>query len=437
MVEAEKPGMTNTSILRHSTAVVVLALGLLVGLGGWAAFAKLAGAVVATGRVVVEGNSKKIQHLSGGIVSEINVAEGDRVEAGQILLRLSATVVQANLSIIENTLAQLYSRRARLRAEIAEAPSFTVTEDLAALTSSKAAKTFIDSEQNLFNSRRNALVGMKKQLGTRKDQLGDEARGLEVQVEATDNELAIVKEDVSKTDELFKKGLVTLQRLNLLKRQLSNLEGQQGQYIAARAQTVGKLSELDLQLLQLDEDRKSEVTKDLTSIEATVAEYEERLAATRDQLDRLDIRSPIAGRIYQLSVHNINGVIQPGEVLMLVVPERDELAIEANITPRDIDQIYVGQPVTVRFTAFNQSTTPDLSAEVAVVAPDLQTDSRTGTSYYALRIKPDKAGMTHPPGGKLYPGMPAEVFIQTSERSVLSYFVKPFQDRLRKTFVQE
>ncbi|SNB68908.1 MULTISPECIES: HlyD family type I secretion periplasmic adaptor subunit [unclassified Agrobacterium] len=437
MVEAEKPGMTNASILRHSTAVVVLALGLLVGLGGWAAFAKLAGAVVATGRVVVEGNSKKIQHLSGGIVSEINVAEGDRVEAGQVLLRLSATVVQANLSIIENTLAQLYSRRARLRAEIAEAPSFTVTEDLAALTSSKAAKTFIDSEQNLFNSRRSALIGMKKQLGTRKDQLGDEARGLEVQVEATDSELAIVKEDVAKTDELFKKGLVTLQRLNLLKRQLSNLEGQQGQYIAARAQTVGKLSELDLQLLQLDEDRKSEVTKDLTSIEATVAEYEERLAATRDQLDRLDIRSPIAGRIYQLSVHNINGVIQPGEVLMLVVPERDELAIEANITPRDIDQIYVGQPVTVRFTAFNQSTTPDLSAQVAVVAPDLQTDSRTGASYYALRIKPDKAGMAHLPGGKLYPGMPAEVFIQTSERSVLSYFVKPFQDRLRKTFVQE
>lgn len=437
MVEAEKPGMTNASILRHSTAVVVLALGLLVGLGGWAAFAKLAGAVVATGRVIVEGSSKKIQHLSGGIVSEINVAEGDRVEAGQVLLRLSATVVQANLSIVENTLAQLYARRARLRAEIADEPSFAVTEDLEALTSSKAAKTFIDSEQSLFNSRLNALAGMKKQLATRKNQLADEARGLDVQVEATENELAIVKEDVSKTDELLKKGLVTLQRLNLLKRQLSNLEGQQGQYIAARAQTVGKLSELDLQSIQLDEDRKSEVTKDLTSIEATVAEYEERLAATRDQLDRLDIRSPIAGRIYQLSVHNINGVIQPGEVLMLVVPERDELAIEANIPPRDIDQIYVGQPVTVRFTAFNQSTTPDVSAQVAVVAPDLQTDSRTGASYYVLRIKPDRTGMTHLPGGKLYPGMPAEVFIQTSERSVLSYFVKPFQDRLKKTFVQE
>lgn len=136
---------------------------------------------------------------------------------------------------------------------------------------------------------------MKKQLVTRKDQLADEARGMDVQIEATNNELAIVREDVSKTRELYAKGLVTLQRLNLLKRQLSNLEGQQGQYMAARAQTVGKLSEMDLQSLQLDEDRKSEVTKDLTSIEATVAEYEERLAATRDQLDRLDIRSPIAG----------------------------------------------------------------------------------------------------------------------------------------------
>lgn len=437
MAEMKQASTTNASILTHSAAVILLAIGLLVGLGGWAALAKLAGAVVASGRVVVEGNSKKIQHLSGGIVSEIDVAEGDRVEAGQVLLRLSATIVQANLSIVENTLAQLYSRRARLGAELAEASSFTVPEDLEALTNLKAAKTFIDSEQSLFNSRRNALSGMKKQLATRKDQLADEARGLSVQVEATDNELAIVKEDVSKTQELYKKGLVTLQRLNLLKRQLSNLEGQQGQYMAARAQTVGKLSELDLQLLQLDEDRKSEVTKDLTSIEATVAEYEERLAATRDQLDRLDIRSPIAGRIYQLSVHNINGVIQPGEVLMLVVPEKEELAIEANIVPKDIDQIYVGQPVTIRFTAFNQSTTPDVSAEVAVVAPDLQTDSRTGTSYYSLRIKPSKAGMEHIPGGRLYPGMPAEVFIQTSERSVLSYFVKPFQDRLKKTFVQE
>jgi membrane fusion protein len=437
MAEMKQANTTNASILTHSAAVILLAIGLLVGLGSWAALAKLAGAVVASGRVVVEGNSKKIQHLSGGIVSEIDVAEGDRVEAGQVLLRLSATIVQANLSIVENTLAQLYSRRARLGAELAEASSFTVPEDLEALTNLKAAKTFIDSEQSLFNSRRNALSGMKKQLATRKDQLADEARGLSVQVEATDNELAIVKEDVSKTQELYKKGLVTLQRLNLLKRQLSNLEGQQGQYMAARAQTVGKLSELDLQLLQLDEDRKSEVTKDLTSIEATVAEYEERLAATRDQLDRLDIRSPIAGRIYQLSVHNINGVIQPGEVLMLVVPEKEELAIEANIVPKDIDQIYVGQPVTIRFTAFNQSTTPDVSAEVAVVAPDLQTDSRTGTSYYSLRIKPSKAGMEHIPGGRLYPGMPAEVFIQTSERSVLSYFVKPFQDRLKKTFVQE
>lgn len=161
MVEQEKAGVTNASLVKHSLAVMVLAIGLLVGLGGWAAMAKLAGAVVATGRVVVEGNSKKIQHLSGGIVSEIKVAEGDRVDAGQILLRLSDTIVQANLSIVENTLAQLYSRRARLRAEITEASSFTVPEDLVELTNPKAARTFIDSEQGLFNSRLSALTGMK------------------------------------------------------------------------------------------------------------------------------------------------------------------------------------------------------------------------------------------------------------------------------------
>lgn len=161
MGEQEKAGVTHASLIRHSAAVMVLAIGLLVGLGGWAAMAKLAGAVVATGRVVVEGNSKKIQHLSGGIVSEIKVAEGDRVDAGQILLRLSDTIVQANLSIVENTLAQLYSRCARLRAEITEATSFTVPEDLVELTNPKAARTFIDSEQGLFNSRLSALTGMK------------------------------------------------------------------------------------------------------------------------------------------------------------------------------------------------------------------------------------------------------------------------------------
>ncbi len=424
-------------LAKHIGIVVLLSFGLVVGVFGWAMTTELSSAVIAPGRVVVEGNTKKIQHLVGGIVSEIDVKEGDRVEANQVLIRLNGTVVQANLSIAENTLAQLYARRARLQAEASRASELTVPENLAELTTSKSAATLVASEQNLFISRKNALEGMKRQIATRKQQSTDEVDGLTVQINAVRDQVGLVDQDLEKVNALYKRGLTTQQRLNDYKRRKSELEGQMGQGIAARAQTEGRIGELDLQLLQLDEDRQSEVSKDLTSVEATIAEYEERLAATKDQLARLEIRAPIAGRIYQLSVHNINAVVQPGEVLMLVVPEHDALQVEATIAPRDIDQIYKGQPVDIRFTAFNQTTTPDIGGEVSVISPDLQTDPRTGATFYTLTITPNIATKKDLPEGSLYPGMPAEVFIKISDRTVVSYFSKPFADRLRLAFREE
>lgn len=424
-------------LAKHIGVVILLAFGLVVGVFGWAMTTELSSAVIASGRVVVEGNTKKIQHLVGGIVSEIDVKEGDRVDANQVLVRLNGTVVQANLSIAENTLAQLYARRARLQAEASRATQLTVPENLSELTTSKSATTLVASEQNLFISRKNALEGMRRQMATRKQQLTDEVDGLTVQINAVRDQVGLVDQDLEKVNALYKRGLTTQQRLNDYKRRKSELEGQMGQSIAARAQTEGRIGELDLQLLQLDEDRQSEVSKDLTSVEASIAEYEERLAATKDQLARLEIRAPIAGRIYQLSVHNINAVVQPGEVLMLVVPEHDPLQVEATIAPRDIDQIYKGQPVDIRFTAFNQTTTPDISGEVSVISPDLQTDPRTGGTFYTLTITPNMTTKKDLSEGSLYPGMPAEVFIKIADRTVMSYFSKPFADRLRLAFREE
>ncbi|WP_184401994.1 HlyD family type I secretion periplasmic adaptor subunit [Rhizobium sp. BK650] len=424
-------------LAKHVAVVALLAFGLVVGVFGWAMTTELSSAVIASGRVVVESNTKKIQHPAGGIVSEIDVKEGDRVDADQVLVRLNGTVVKANLSIAENTLAQLYARRARLQAEASRASDVTVPEKLSELSTSKSAATLVASEQNLFVSRKNALEGMKKQVATRKQQLTDEVDGLTVQINATRDQVHLVEQDLEKVNTLYQKGLTTQQRLNDYKRRKSELEGQLGQGIAARAQTEGKIGELDLQLLQLDEDRQSEVTKDLTTVEASIAEYEERLAATKDQLARLEIRAPIAGRIYQLSIHNVNAVVQPGEVLMLVVPERDKLQVEASIAPKDIDQIYKGQPVDIRFTAFNQTTTPDIGGRISVISPDLQTDPRTGAAFYTLRITPDMATLKDLSEGTLYPGMPAEIFIKIADRTVLSYFSKPFADRLRLAFREE
>ncbi|OLP57409.1 hemolysin secretion protein D [Rhizobium rhizosphaerae] len=418
-------------------AIGVMAVVLVGGIGGWAATTSLSSAIVAGGTVVVENNVKKIQHLTGGIVGELKVREGDRVEAGQVLIRLDGTTVRANLSIVQNTLAQLYARRARLIAEQTGAETFDIPERIDALTDSTSAKLLEDSERKLFESRRSALAGMKSQLEARKGQLRDEVEGLTVQLAAIADALTLIDQELSGVDKLYAQGLVSMQRVTTLKREKAQLEGDRGARIASRAQSAGKSSEIDLQILQLGEDRRTESAKELTEVEGRIAEYEDRRVAALDQLKRLDITAPIAGRVYQLAVHTVNGVVNPGEQLMLVVPEADNLTVEARINTTDIDQIHLGQPVEVRFSAFNQRTTPVIDAEVVNIAPDLVTDQRTGVSYYPLRIRPKPESLAQLKGLSLYPGMPAETYIKIADRTVVSYLAKPLTEQMQRTFRED
>ena len=430
---------SHRSLGRHIAAVSLLGIALVVGVGGWAMTTELSSAIVASGTVVVENNVKKIQHLTGGIVEEVLVKEGDSVKAGQILIKLDGTTVRANLSIVQNTLAQLYARRARLLAEQLGSSDFSIPENLNELTSgtSTPASVLEQSERKLFVSRKSALVGMKSQLASRKDQLVDETKGLTVQLAAIEDALKLIGEELGGLDKLYGKGLVSMQRLTELKRDRAQLEGDRGARLAARAQAAGKSSEIDLQILQLDEDRRTEIAKELTDVEGKIAEYEDRRIAAMDQLKRIDIRAPLDGRIYQLAVHTVNGVINPGEVLMLVVPGADGLTVEAKIATHDIDQIRLGQPVEVRFSAFNQRTTPIVDAEVVTIAPDLVTDQRTGMTYYPLRIKPKADSLAGLKGLTLYPGMPAEVFIKIADRTVISYLAKPLTEQIQHTFRED
>ncbi|MBX4859255.1 HlyD family type I secretion periplasmic adaptor subunit [Rhizobium sophorae] len=425
------------SLNRHVAVVGVLSIALVCGIGGWAATTELSSAVIGEGVIVVDGDVKKVQHLTGGIVSELLVSENDHVTAGQVLIRLDGTTTRANLSIVESTLAQLYARRARLKAERIGADSFEVEENIRDLTSSTSAEKLLDGEQKLFDSRRTALIGMKSQLASRKDQLGEQVKGLVVQINATNDALALIEQELEGIDTLYKKGLVTLQRLNTLKRARADLQGNSGQEIAAKAEAEGKAIEIDRQSIQLDEDRRSEIAKDLTDVEAQIAEYEERRGTALDQLHRLDITAPLTGRVHELSVHTVNGVIDPGQTLMLVVPENNELTVEAKVATRDIDQVHVGQSVDVRFSAFDQRTTPDVSGEITSIAPDIVKDERTGISYYPLRVKPKAESIAKLKTIKLYPGMPAEVFIKIGDRTVISYLTKPLTDQMQHVFRQE
>lgn len=431
---------TNTarrSLSRHMLAVGLMATVLVGGIGGWAWTTELSSAIVASGTVVVENNVKKIQHLTGGIVGELLVREGQRVDAGQVLLRLDPTTVRANLSIVQNSLAQLYARRARIRAEQLGAASFTIPEDLTALTTGDSVRILAESERNFFENRKSARVGMVNQLNARKAQLKEEIEGQTVQLAAVSDSLKLIADELDGVDKLYAKGLVSMQRVTALKRDRAQLEGERGARLAARAQAAGKSSEIDMQILQLDEDMRSENAKELTEVEAKIAENEDRRVAALDQLKRLDITSPITGRVSQLAVHTVNGVINPGEVLMLVVPEADSLTVEARVATHDIDQITPGQAVDIRFSAFNTRTTPEVDGEVVNIAPDQVTDQRTGVSYYPIRIRPKPESLAKLKELQLYPGMPAETYIRIANRTVISYLAKPLTEQMQRTFRED
>ena len=431
------PKRDTTSIGTHLLMVVGLSLTLIMGVVGWAATTELSGAVIAQGRVIVEGNSKKVQHLQGGVVAEVAAREGDRVEGGQLLVRLDGKMTRINLSIIDGALAQIYARRARLRAEISNQTEFTVSEDLGRLVTAESAAILVSTENSLFESRRSTLDGMKQQLVSRKQQLSDEIKGLQTQIDAFAEQLALLDEEIVNADSIYKKGLTTLERVNTRKRQKAELDGRRGQALAERAQAGGKMTELDLQLLQLEQKRQSEVSDELTMIETKATEYEERRAAALYELDHLEVRAPTAGRIHELKVDNVGAVIGAGEVIMQVVPENDNLEIEARVRPDDIDQISLNQPVDIRFSAFNQNTTPDVTGAVKLIAPDLRVDERTGVSYYAVRVQPDAASLQKLSALALYPGMPADVFLKTGDRVVVSYLMKPLRDRMETVFRSE
>ena len=426
-----------TSLRHHILFVAGLGICLVFGIGGWAATAKVSGAVVGDGTVIIDENVKKIQHLTGGTVALLPVHEGDHVEAGDLLVKLDDTSVKSTLAIVDSSLAQLYARRSRLNAERANATSFTAKDvDLLELDGNYD-QSLIDGEIQLFATRQSSIVGMKKQLEERKAQLDAEIEGDTIQLKSIDDADVLIKEELDAAEELYDRKIVTMQRVNGLKRQRVGLEGNRGERLASRAQANGKISEINLQILQLDEDRRSEDAKDLADVQGKISELEERRVATKDQLDHLEIRAPLTGKIFQLAIHTVGGVVNPGDALMLLAPDKRALTVEVKIAAHSVDQVELGQPVDIRFTAFDQRATPEIKGAVTSVSPDVIADPKTSVTYYAVRVVPQTDSLLQLNGKSLYPGMPAEVFIKTGERTALSYFAKPITDQMKHAFREE
>jgi HlyD family secretion protein len=422
------------SLRRHIAAGAALLAILLGGFGGWAATTEISGAVMAPGRVVVDTHVKKVQHATGGIVAAIAVRDGDTVQAGDLLVQLDPTVAGANLKIVTGTLDQLLARKARLDAERDGSGRIAFPPGLTGRSAEPDVAAAIAGEGSLFAARREARATQRSQLGERVRQLQQEIVGLEAQRRSKDDELRLVDKELEGVRALWERKLIEVTRLTALEREAARLAGEAGKLTSDIAQTRGRIAEIALQVGQIDQDLLMEVGKELRETESRIAELGERLVAAKDQLKRLDLHAPQAGVVHELAVHTLGGVVSPGDTLMVIVPEADRLIVEAKVPPMAIDQIRVGQAAGLRFTSFNQRTTPEIEGRITTVSADTSTNERTAEAYYDIRIEIADRELARLRADRIVPGMPVEVFLRTGERSVLSYLSKPLADQLARTF---
>jgi HlyD family secretion protein len=425
---------TRRSMRRHLVAAIVVVSVLVVGVGGWAATAVISGAVVASGSLVVDTNVKKVQHPTGGIVGELRVRDGDRVHAGDIVVRLDETVTRANLAIVTKGLGEMMARKARLESERDGLDTITFPAQLVADAGDPDRAAAMDSERKLFDLRKTARSGQKAQLKERTAQLGEEITGLAAQQNSKAKEIALIDRELAGVRELWKQNLVQLTRLTALEREAARLDGERGQLVAAAAQAKGKIAETALQILQIDQDLASDVAKELRDVDGKIGEFVERKVTAEDQLKRIDIRAPQDGSVFQLAVHTVGGVITAGDPIMLIVPEADNLSVEVKVNPQDIDQLQLNQKAILRFSAFNARTTPEIEGIVTRISADTSTDQRTGQTYYTIRISMPAEQIERLGNVKLLPGMPVEAFVQTGDRTMLSYLMKPLHDQVMRAF---
>jgi membrane fusion protein, type I secretion system len=431
----EAPSKARRSIRRHLLAGVTVAILLVGGVGGWAATTEFSGAVIAQGTLVVDTNVKKVQHPTGGVVGELRVRDGDRVKEGDIVVRLDDTQTRANLQIVVKGIWELLARKAREEAEIEGRDTITFSAELTARAGDEPEVAYIiNSEKRLFDIRRNAREGLKSQLTERTVQSEEEIRGLTAQVQSKDKQIDWIKQELVGVNDLWKKQLVQFNRVTQLEREGARLDGERGQLIASIAQSRGKIAETKIQILQIDQDMRTEVGKDLADIRGKMAELIEKRVAAEDQLKRIDIRAPQNGMVHQLDVHTVGGVVTAGQQIMLIVPDADKLIVEAKAQPQDIDQLRVGQAAVLRFTAFNARTTPELNGTVKLVSADITQDQRSGQNYYTIRIAVSPDEIARLDELKLVPGMPVEAFVQTIPRTIFSYVARPFHDQIMKAF---
>jgi HlyD family type I secretion membrane fusion protein len=411
--------------------VIVLGIG---GLGAWAALAPLQGAALASGTVKVSSERKTVQHLEGGIIKEILVKDGDKVTAGQVLIRLDDTNALAQAELLRGKRDRLLAALARLEAEQAGSKKIVFPAELLERQEDGKVGRLLAAEREVFNSRREALAGEKEVLEQRNRQLAQQVEGLKIQIISTKAQLSTIREEKDAVEILYKKGVYEKPRYLELKRSMARLQGQIGAHQSSISQVEQRQGEVRLRIIDIDKQRREEVGSELQRVQNEIFDNEERLRAALNTLDRTEISATEDGTIVGLNIHTIGGVIRGGSAILNIVPADDVLVVEANLRPQDIDVVHEGMPAEVRLTAFNRRSTPMLPGLVTRVSADSLTDQSGNQSFYRVRVEIDPE---HVGDLALYPGMPAEVYLLTGERTALNYLMKPIEDSIRRALLEQ
>jgi len=413
----------------------LLALVVLVGgFGGWSTFSSITGAVIASGRIEVDQNRQVVQHPDGGVVDAILVQEGQEVAAGDVMIRLDAENLRSELAVVEGQLLEVLARRGRMEAERDGAETL-VFPDLLRETDNPVASELMEGQRRLYAARIESEQSEREQLSRRREQIASQIDGIGAQRTALTEQLALIEEELVGQQSLLDRGLAQASRVLALQREMSNLSGRVGELTAEEAQAEGRITEIEIELLRLGSTRREEAITSLRDLQFNEIELSERRRALLSQLARLDIRAPVSGVVYGLSVFAPRSVIRPADPVLFIVPQDRPLVITTQVLPQDIDQITVGQEVALRFSAFDQRRTPELFGTVTQISADAFQDESSQVRYYRAEIALGEGEAERLPQSMvLIPGMPVEAFIATQERSPLEYFVKPLSDYFAKAF---
>lgn len=416
-------------------AVIFITFGVL---GGWAAVAKLDSAVFAPGQVVLEGNRKVIQHLDGGTVDEILVKEAEQVKKGDVLIRLSDVEAKANLEVINTRLDVARIVEARLMAERLMADDFSVPDDLAIGTASNAVKSAIKDQKGLFKDRHSILVSKSDILKSRIEQTKSQIDGLNLQKDALQRRMDNFKTMMDRMRAGEKKGLIEKNVLSQREDEMIQIEANLGQVISKIAEAKNTISGTKMEILQAEQEYRERANTDMEDIRAKISELEQRKIVAEDALESTTIRAPGTGTIQNLKVHTVGAVVRPGENLMELVPDDEQLIINAHVSPRDIDNVTPGLKAEVRFSAFKTRLTPIILGKVRTVSKDVITpDNPQQAPYYLAQIDVEENDIPENIRTRLTAGMPADLIITTGERTVLNFISSPLVDAVKKSLIEE